>query len=135
MATYRSAKAVTLPAGADLTGCYACAVKVNNLGQVVVGAAVGDIIIGTISEDPPSAEIGTPVSVALVGGGGVLKFKAAGAIAAGNLIVANADGKVDDVANIAALATNTTAIAVAIQSAAAEDEIIEGVAQLVSGSN
>ena len=111
MANYQAVKVVTLPAGEDLTGDYAEIVKINASGQVIKVAAVTDITIGVLAESAPSSDTGQGVAVALIGGGGILKFKAGAAIVAGNLLVPDAtDGRVAGVANIAALVADQMAL-------------------------
>ena len=135
MATTQAVKAVTLPAGEDLTGDYAEIVKINATGQVVKVTAVTDITVGVLAESAPSSDTGQGVPVALISGGGVLKFKAGAAIVAGNLLVPHTtDGRVAGIANIAALVANQMGIGIAL-SAAAVGEIFSGLAMPIAGPN
>ena len=128
MANYQAVKVVTLPAGEDLTGDYAEIVKINATGQVVKVTAVTDVTAGVLAESAPSSDTGQGVPVALIGGGGVLKFKAGAAIIAGNLLVPHTtDGRVAGIANIGALVVDQMAFGVAL-SAAAAGEIFSGLA-------
>ena len=116
MANYQAVKVVSLPAGEDLTGDFAEIVKLNASGQVVKVTAVTDVTIGVLSESAPSSDTGQGVPVALIGGGGILKVKAGGAITAGQLIIPHGtDGRVNGIANIGALAANQMAFGIAPQ--------------------
>ena len=133
MSNYQGAKVVTLPAGEDLTGDFAEIVKLNASGQVVKVTAVTDVTIGVLSESAPSSATGQGVAVALIGGGGVLKMKAGGAITAGQLIIPHGtDGRVNGIASIAALAANQMAFGIAL-SAAANGEIFSVLAMPIAG--
>lgn len=122
MANYQSPKVVSLLAGEDLTGDFAEALTINGSGQVVKTRTATDRIIGALAEDPSVSTTGVTVSVALVGGGGVLKMKAGGSIVSGALIVPGATGgRVAGAADVASLASEQTAIGVALEGASDGD--------------
>ena len=133
MSNYQAVKVVSLPAGEDLTGDFAEIVKLNASGQVVKVTAVTDVTIGALSESAPSSDTGQGVAVALIGGGGIIKVKAGGAITAGQLIIPHGtDGRVNGIANIAALAANQMAFGIAL-SAAVNGEIFSILAMPIAG--
>lgn len=135
MARYESLKVVSLPAGEDLTGGADYTVTVDANGRVVATDAVTDVIVGTIVHPPPLAAVGSPVSVALVPGGGIVNMIANVAIVRGHLIVPTAaDGKVAGVANIAGLAANQMAAGFALEAAVA-NQVFEVLAMPIAGPN
>ena len=70
--------------------------------------------------------------VAIIGGGGILKIKAGGAITAGQLVVPSATaGRVDGVADIGSLADDQMAIGVALEDAA-DGDIFSVLAQTIA---
>ena len=133
MANYQAVKVISLPAGEDLTGDYAEIVKLDASGEVVkVTTPATDIVIGALAESAPSSATGQGVAVALIGGGGVLKFKAGAAIVAGNLLIPDGtDGRVAGIANIGALGVDQMAFGIAL-SAAADGEIFSGLAMPIA---
>ena len=77
---------ITLVAAADLSGKQFYAVKVDSNGKAALCVA-GDFAIGMLQNKPASGEQGT-VRIA-----GVSKGAAGGSITAGNLLAADANGK------------------------------------------
>ena len=135
MARYESLKVVTLEAGEDLTGGANHTVTLAASGRVVATDAVTDVIVGTIVHPPTTAAVGSPVSVALVAGGGIINMIANAVITRGHLIVPTAvDGRVAGVANIAALAANQMAAGFALEAAVA-DQIFEVLVMPIAGPN
>ena len=133
MAGTEAIKLVSLPQGESLVGDFAEVLKINATGQVIKQAAVTDVVIGVLAEEPSVITVGVHVSVALIGGGGILKAKAGAAITAGQLLVPDAtDGRVAGVADIAALVANQMAFGIALESAA-DGEIFEFLAQPIAG--
>lgn len=115
---------VSLPAGADLTGANNEAVTLNASGQVVKADAATEKVYGVISSAPVSSAVGSPVGVALVQGGGVLKVKASAAITAGHsLIPTTTAGKVAGTSGRPSVAGQQS-FGIALEAATAADEII-----------
>ena len=132
MASYQSCKVVSLPAGEDLTGDFAEALTVNSSGQVIKTTAATNHIVGALAENPAVSTTGVAVPVAIIGGGGILKIKAGGAITAGQLVVPSATaGRVDGVADIGSLADDQMAIGVALEDAA-DGDIFSVLAQTIA---
>ena len=132
MANYQSCKVVSLPAGEDLTGDFAEALTVNSSGQVIKTTAATNHIVGALAENPAVSTTGVAVPVAIIGGGGILKIKAGGAITAGQLVVPSATaGRVDGVADISSLADDQMAIGVALEDAA-DGDIFSVLAQTIA---
>ena len=135
MARNESLKVVTLEAGEDLTAGANYTVTMDANGRVVATDAVTDVIVGTVVHPPTTAAAGSPVSVALVPGGGIANMIANGAIVRGHLIVPTAvDGKVAGVANIAALVANQMAAGFALEAAVA-NQIFEVLVMPIAGPN
>lgn len=123
MASYQNVKAVNLIAGEDLRGDVYELLQVENdggVGKVIKTTAVTDTPVGILAEDPRSdvSTDGYGVPVVLIAAGGVAKVKAGAAITAGQLVVPDVTaGRVAGVANVGALAADSMAIGVALQSA------------------
>ena len=134
MAYYECAKTVTLTAGADLRNAIYEALTVDASGQVVQASATTAHVIGALAGNPigSSDTTGMAVQVAVVGGGGVLKIKAGGAITAGQLVVPSATaGRVSGVADIGSLAEDQMAIGVALEDAA-DGDVFSVLAQTIA---
>lgn len=123
MASYQNVKAVNLIAGEDLRGDVYELLQIENdagVGKVIKTTAVTETPIGILAEEP-SADFSTDgytVPVVLIASGGVAKVKAGGTITAGQLIVPDTTtGRVAGVANVGALAADSMAIGVALESA------------------
>ena len=135
MANYQSCKTVSLVAGEDLRGDMYEALTVNSAGLVAKTTQTTDVIIGTLAEEPSkdAATTGKTVSVAIIGGGGVLKMKAGAAITAGQLLVPVATaGRVAGVADIDGIGINQLAVGMALEGAA-DGDIFSVLAQSISG--
>jgi hypothetical protein len=134
MASYQNVKAVNLIAGQDLRGdLYELLSFENDNGVAKVIKTTGPTVaaIGILAEEPNPAVStdGLTVPVVLLAAGGVAKVKAGGDITAGQLLVADTDaGRVVGVASIAALAADTMAIGIALESGA-DGQIIEALLQ------
>ena len=133
MANYQFCKVVSLAAGEDLTGSYAEALTVDASGRVVKTASATDVIVGALASEPATSTTGAAVAVALIGGGGVLKMRAAANIAAGALIIPSATGgRVEGAADIATLAENQMAVGIGLESAS-DGDIFEVLAMTIAG--
>ena len=132
MATYESLKIITLPAGEDLSARGNHAVTLNASGRIVSTDAVTEVIVGTVAEKP-SAAVGSPVSVALIAGGGIINMVAQAAVTRGHIVIpTTTDGKVAGVANIAALVANQMGAGIALEAAVA-DQVFEVLAMPIAG--
>ena len=133
MANDQCIKIVSLPAGADLTGAYLHALTIDATGRVVSADAATEFVIGILAEAPTVATIGFNVSVMLIGGGGIGKCVAQAAITAGHVLIPTATaGKVAGVANIGALVADQMSFGIALEAAAAADQIISFLAMTVA---
>lgn len=128
-----------MPRGASFVGDFAKIVKVNSSGQVVLagGAAARstDVVLGVIAEgtsESPSdvgtrtPPVGSAVSIAHIGGGGILKVRAGASITAGQIVIPHASGtdaagSVAGVADLGSLGQDQMGIGIAIESASAGD--------------
>lgn len=123
MASMQNGKAVNLIAGEDLRGDVFEILQVENdggVGKVIKATAVANTVVGILAEDPDSTATtdGETVPVALIAAGGVLKVKAGATITAGQLLVPDTTaGRVAGVASAAALAADSMAIGIALESA------------------
>ncbi len=123
MASTQNGMAVNLIAGQDLRGDVFEILQIENdsdVGKVIKATAVANTVIGVLAEEPrtDATTDGETVPVALISGGGVLRMKAGATITAGQLIVPDTTaGRVAGVANAAALAADSMAIGVALESA------------------
>jgi hypothetical protein len=121
MASYQAAKVVSLIAGESLASDIYEIVQFENDGgvaKVIKATAVTNTVIGVVAEnlDATSGADGETVPIALLTG--ILKMKAGATITAGQLIVPDTTaGRVAGVANAGALAADSMAIGVALQSA------------------
>ncbi len=138
MAYEECSKTVTLIAGADLRNSDGSSTvgEVVTLGAtgVVKTSAVTSAIYGVLASDVRSdvSTLGKPVTVAVIGGGGVLKMKAGAAISPGQLIVPHTSaGRVAGKANIAALVAHQMAAGVAL-SPAANGDVFSVLAQTIA---
>ncbi|MYD94232.1 MAG: hypothetical protein F4Y02_11200 [Chloroflexi bacterium] len=137
--TYQAVKTISLPRGASLVGDFAEVVKLDTSGRVVLTAAATDTPIGIVAESAttPAAgvgkqtpEVGSPVSIVDLEGGGIAMVKAGAAITAGQLVVLDSTGgRVAGVANLAAATDDTWILGVALE-AAADGEIFSFKIQL-----
>ena len=120
MASNQCTVAVNLIAGQDLRGDIYELLRIENdggTGKVVKTTAVTNTAIGVLGENPYSEEStdGKTVSVVLLQG--VVAMKAGGSITAGQLIVPTTTaGRVRGVANVGALAADSMAVGVALES-------------------
>ncbi len=137
MASTQSTTAVNLIAGEDLRGDFAELLKIeddSDVGKVIKTTAVTDSPVGILAEDPDSEATTDGVRVPVVLLQGVVKVKAGAAITAGQLIVPDTTaGRVAGIANQAALVADSTAIGIALESAA-DGEIFEMLAQVMTSS-
>ena len=137
MASYHEViTTVTLPGGEDLQGDLYSLVTLNTSGQVVKTTAATQVIIGVLAENPDHGTVGLPVTVALVGTGGVMPIKAGAAIGAGRLITIDATdaGKASSVAALTNLAADQMAAGMSLAAAGAEDEAISCLLMPLAGS-
>lgn len=128
MASSQHTKAVNLIAGEDLRigqsagGLYSL-LQIeddSDVGKVIKTTAVTNTPIGILAEEPrtDATTDGETVPVVLISAGGVGKLRAGATITAGQLIVPDVTaGRVAGVANVGALAVDSMAIGVALESA------------------
>ncbi len=121
MASTQNGKAVNLIAGEDLRGDEFEILQIEDdggIGKVIKATGVTNTVIGVLAEAPrtDATTDGESVPVALIAAGGVLKMKAGGTVTAGGLVVPDTTaGRVVTVANVGALAVDSMAIGVALQ--------------------
>lgn len=137
--TYQAVKTISLPRGASLLGDYGEVVKLNTSGQVVLTAAATDTPIGIVAESATAAvsgvgkttpEVGSPVSIVDLEGGGIAMVKAGAAITAGQLVVLDATGgRVAGANTIGDVTDDSWILGVALE-AAADGEIFSFKIQL-----
>lgn len=120
----------SVPANADLSDKqYYCA-TINSSGKAAITAAAGGRVDGILANAPAAAD-----RSAVLQDKGTAKCVAAGAVTAGNLVVATAAGKVDDTGVAGKVDTSDAGAAsdpvigsyvvgVALESAAADGDII-----------
>jgi hypothetical protein len=121
MARENSLKVVTLVAGEDLSTFQFAFVKVGTASNEVVSCGAGELGIGVLLNKPLT---GQACEVALIGGGGIYKVKAAGALATpGTRLSSDADGKAE------AAGAGDYVMGVQLSIAGAEDELVEVLAQ------
>ena len=82
MATYIKGQSITLAAAADLSAKQFYAVKVDSNGKAALAGA-GEAAIGILQNNPASIMVS-----------GTTKAVAGGSITAGDVVAANADGKI-----------------------------------------
>lgn len=121
--SYEATRAVNMIAGEDLRGGVFELLTIENDGgvaKVIKTTAPTDVAVGILAENPRSDATtdGENVPVVMLNGGGMCSMKAGGTITAGQLLVADTDaGRVVGVADIAALAADTMAVGIALESA------------------
>jgi len=138
MAGTQNTKTVNLVVGEDLNGDFAQALTIDSDGRVIKASAATSVIVGFLAEDPGRTTVDgvDSVPVTLIGGGGVGKAVAVGAITAGNIIIPTTTaGLVDGAANIAALIANQMGVGYALEAATAANDVIEVLMMPVSGPN
>lgn len=127
MSSSQNTKAVNLIAGEDLRiatagGLYSL-LQIeddSDVGKVIKTTGVTETPIGILAEEPRSDATtdGEAVSVVLISAGGVGKLRAGATITAGQLIVPDTTaGRVAGVTGVGALAVDSMAIGVALESA------------------
>lgn len=121
MASVQSTKAVNLIAGEDLRGDLFEILQVEDdggIGKVIKATAVTQTVIGVLAEEPRTDVTSDGESVPVVMLQGIVKVKAGATVTAGQLIVPDTTpGRVAGVANVGALAVDSMAIGIALQSA------------------
>ena len=119
MASTQGEGIVTFEAAEDLRNSNNEAVKLSG-ARVEKADTAGDAIIGVIASSASAAAVGTPVGVALLNKGGILKVKAQTTIAAGAYLKATTTaGKVDGQSSAAA-----STFGIALDAATAADQVI-----------
>ncbi len=122
MATQVNVITISMIAGEDLRGDQFEILQVEDDGgdgRVIKATAVANTVIGVLNNEPDAAATtdGSVVSVALLSG--IVKVKSGGTVTAGDLVVPDTTtGRVVTVANAAALAADSMAIGVALETAA-----------------
>ncbi len=123
MASFQHVKAVDLIAGQDLRGDVFELLQFeddSDVAKVIKTTAVTDTPVGILAEEPrtDATTDGENVPVVVIAAGGIAKVKAGATITAGQLIVPDTTaGRVAGVANVGALAVDSMAIGVALESA------------------
>lgn len=121
MASAQSTTAVNMIAGEDLRGDVYELLQVENdgdVGKVIKTTAVTNTPIGVLAEEPRTDATTDGETVPVVLLQGVVKMKAGATITAGQLIVPDVTaGRVAGVANVGALAADSMAVGVAMESA------------------
>lgn len=137
MAISESTKAVNLIAGEDLRSDVYEILKFEDDGgvaKVIKCTAATDLVIGILGENPDSEATTDGEMVPVVLLQGIVKMKAGAAITAGELIVPDTTpGRVAGVANLGAIAADSMAFGVALQTAA-DGDIFEVLAMPMAGS-
>lgn len=87
MALMEAVKAITLPAGSDLSGDQWKFVKVASDGEIDVNTTAGGRVTGVLMNDPAAQGRDSEVGI-----GGRLKVKAGGTVAAGATVSSNNAG-------------------------------------------
>ena len=121
MASFESTVAVNLIAGEDLRGDVFEILQIEDdggVGKVIKATAVTNTVIGILAENPRTDLTTDGLSVPVVLLQGKVAVKAGGAVAAGDLIVPDATaGRVIGVTGVGALAADSMAIGIALESA------------------
>ena len=121
MASFEAAKAVNLIAGEDLRGDLHEILQLeddSNVGKVIKATGVTNTVIGILGEEPRTDATTDGIAVPVVLLQGIVKVKAGATITAGQLIVPDTTaGRVAGVANVGALAVDSMAIGIALESA------------------
>ena len=126
MSTTQGVKTLTMPAAGNLKDKLYHALTINADGRVEEADAATEIVAAIMFIDPNRDTANDdPVTVMSIAGGGIGLVKASAAIGKGHILVASAvAGKVAGVANIGALADDQMGFGVALEAAAAADQII-----------
>lgn len=121
MASFENAEAVNMIAGEDLRNDVYEILQVENdsgVGKVIKATGVTNTVVGILAENPDSDQTTDGLTVPVVLLKGVVNVKAGATITAGQLIVPDTTaGRVAGVANVGALAVDSMAIGVALESA------------------
>lgn len=121
MAAHQRNVSVNIPAGADLTGLLHRLVQIASDGEVVLATAATQIPAGTVGEEVNAA--GKITSVILLQG--VVKMVAHdNSIAAGEIVVPAAAGRVIGIADHATMTADTVGVGVALDASAAQGDIV-----------
>jgi hypothetical protein len=121
MASFESTVAVNLIAGEDLRGDVFEILQIEDdgdVGKVIKATAVTNTVIGILAEEPRTDLTTDGLTVPVVLLQGKVAVKAGGTVTAGQLVVPDATaGRVIGVANVGALAVDSMAIGIALESA------------------
>ena len=125
MATTESTINVNLIAGEDLRGDLHEILQIENdsgIGKVIKATGVTNTVVGVLAEEPDKAVTTDGLTVSVMILKGITTVKAGATITAGQLIVPDTTpGRVAGVANAGALAVDSMAIGVALESAVDDD--------------
>jgi len=127
MKGFQNVKVVNMIAGEDLRGDVYELLHVENdgdVGKVIKTTAVTNSPIGVLAEEPRTdvTTDGLAVPVAVIGAGGIGLMKAGASVTAGQLIVPDTTaGRVAGVTGVGALAVDSMAVGIALESAADGD--------------
>lgn len=125
--SFESTRAVNMIAGEDLRGDVFKLLTISNasgVGRVVKTTAPANVAVGFLAEEPrkDAATTGETVPVVIIASGGVGNAIAGANVTAGQVVVAHATaGTVTGVASVAAMADDSTAVGIALESAVAGD--------------
>ncbi len=129
MASYESAKAVNMIAGEDLRDDLYELLQIEDdggVGKVIKATAVTQVVVGILAENPRSDLTTDGIVVPVVLLQGIVKVKAGGTVTAGDAVIVDAGtpGRAVTAANIAAMAADSMAIGIALETVA-DGEIFE----------
>ena len=138
MASVQALTCISLPRAASFVGDYGKVVTLDANGRAAIVTAVTEIPIGVIAEELTAAvtgvgrdvpPVGSPVSIAVLNGSGIVKVKAGADITRGHFVVLDTtDGTVAGVANVAA-ATDDQLILGRALDAAEDGDLFRMIAQ------
>ncbi len=130
MASFESAKSITMIAGSDFTGDIYKLVEVTTVANTVdIVDGLTDTVVGVIGEEVLS---GRDVPIILLQGR--VKVRAGAAITIGQVLIPATDGEVTG-ATQATLGDGVMGVGVALQTADAAGDIIEMLAMSIFRSN
>ena len=123
MASAQSNIVVNIIAGEDLQGDLHELLQVEDdggVGKVIKATAVTDLVIGVLAENPDGVEATDGLMVPVMLLQGIVKMKAGGVVTAGDVVIVDAGtpGRAITVADIAAMAADSYAVGIALETAA-----------------
>ena len=136
MSSFERVSTVNMIVAEDFDDSLYELVTINSDGRCTKADAATEIPYGIVAENPGRTTVAgvDRIAIAPINLTGRGLVKASAAITRGHVLVASAtDGKAAGVANIAGLAANQMGFGIALQAAAAADEIIEFAAMSIAG--